>query len=573
MTDRPDLAALSDGALAARIRRGRHFDRSPEPHARDDEESVLAELHRRHQDAVLTYARRYAAGPDATRALAAEAFGDTVTAVRTGQGPTEWWRGRLAAAVEQAASRWSAGPRGAELQTDVRRRYGLLQQGAQPDPTESADHGLSAHCFMALPGEAQAVLWLRLVDQQSPREVAVVLGVAPEQVDPLTARALELLRAAWLGAYCARHRDDDCRHYGRLLVAAARSPDRPVHGLRQHVDACESCRSVLGDLRQIDSVPGELLRAAFMPGAAGDDEFDAAASSAPVVPQPGARRPPGAATVKSPPRWRSWPTIAGCCTAVAAIATLCGTVLVPAREAGGVAGVRTPSPSASSDAPTVRTPPPSASPDAPTVRTSATAATAAPTVPDATSPTSPSTGQDVGTASVPTGTGATTAPAQHSDQAATPASTPALPPTPTPAAASATPTDAGLVNGGAESGALAPWRAYNSARADTSTPRTGLFALRLGAHPSGAEQDLVVAPNTTYRLSGWTVVTTDGDLATLGVKNYGGPELRDPVGSTGYTYRAIEFTTGPTSSRATVYCFKVTGTAAAHCDDLTVVRL
>ncbi|MCX5214454.1 hypothetical protein OG689_35235 [Kitasatospora sp. NBC_00240] len=64
-----------------------------------------------------------------------------------------------------------------------------------------------------------------------------------------------------------------------------------------------------------------------------------------------------------------------------------------------------------------------------------------------------------------------------------------------------------------------------------------------------------------------------GDLATIGVKNYGGPELRDPAGATTYTYRAVEFTTGPAASRATVYCFKVSGTAPAYCDDLAVVRL
>ncbi len=42
-----------------------------------------------------------------------------------------------------------------------------------------------------------------------------------------------------------------------------------------------------------------------------------------------------------------------------------------------------------------------------------------------------------------------------------------------------------------------------------SSFRTGSFAPHLGAHLSGTEQDLVMAPNTTYRLSGWTIVTAD----------------------------------------------------------------
>lgn len=74
------------------------------------------------------------------------------------------------------------------------------------------------------------MLWLRLVDGQSPQEVAVILGARPEDIAALTARALRSLQAAYLRAHSARHHDDDCRFYGRLLVEAARNPDRPVRG-------------------------------------------------------------------------------------------------------------------------------------------------------------------------------------------------------------------------------------------------------------------------------------------------------------------------------------------------------
>ncbi|GGV44698.1 hypothetical protein GCM10010495_72660 [Kitasatospora herbaricolor] len=556
MTDQPGPAVPSDRALAARIRGGHLRDRSAFPAKQHDERSALAELHRRHHHAVLAYARGYAAGTDAVRDLAAEAFDDTVTAVRAGRGPTGWWRIPLAAAVERTAARWDGGPRRSSLHADVRSRNDLGRPAALPEPKPGTGHRPSAQGFLVLAEESQTVLWLRLVDELPPEEVALVLGVDPEQVAPLTARALELLQAACLRAYCARHSEDDCRHYGRLLVVAVRSPDRTAHGLGQHLDACPSCRSLLGDLRRIDSAPGEVIRAAVMPGAVTGDGPGAGAAAGPVLRDPGTPRVPGAAAVKHRPRWTSWPAAAGCSTAVAAVAAVCGIVLAPAHQAGGAAAEAPWKPAAAPGTTAGRTLVPGV------VTPTAPATTARPSAP----PGRPSV--------TPPAAAAPGDPAPPSPAAGRPAVTaPATASTPSPQESTAEPADAGLLNGDVETGVPAPWRAYNSVRADTSTPRTGTFALRLGAHPSGAEQDLPVAPNTTYRLSGWTVVTADGDLATIGVKNYGGPELRDPVGATTYTYRAIEFTTGPAASRATVYCFKVSGTAPAYCDDLAVVRL
>ncbi|WP_405851635.1 hypothetical protein OG361_02680 [Streptomyces sp. NBC_00090] len=401
------------------------------------------------------------------------------------------------------------------------------------------------------------MLWLRLVDEQSPQEVAVILGVSPDEVTPLTARALTLLQAAYLRAHSARHHDDDCRHYGRLLVEAARNPDRPIRGLWQHVDTCVSCGSFLCDLRRIESAPGELIRTSVMPSALAGGKLDSHGMSASFARKPDVGRVPGAAVVKSRGRWSSWRTIAGCSITAAAIATVCGMVLVPDQQVGNNIN-RKPSspPTALPESKVARTLHPTA--DASTV---AKGSASASPVPKATAPASP----------LPKAT-ALPSPKRIPTQGTVSPLTSAAASTPSPGK-SAAPTDAGLVNGGVETGAMDPWRSYNSAWPEASSPRTGSFALRLGAHPSGAEQDLAVAPNTTYRLSGWTVVTTEGDLATLGVKNYGGPELRDPVGATEYTYRTIEFTTGPDDYRATVYCFKAAGTEAAYCDDVTVMRL
>jgi DNA-directed RNA polymerase specialized sigma24 family protein len=556
MTRRPDPLLLSDGSLTARIRRGPGSGRRTESRPRDDDESALAELHRRHGAAVLGYARRYTDSEGAAQALAAEAFGRTVAGVRADRGPAGW-RSRLAAAVEHTASDWSGGSRHTELNAEVRQRYELLRQGSRLNPVSAVPRtpGTPPHGFLTLPEESQSVLWLRLVDGQSPQEVAVILGARPEDIAALTARALRSLQAAYLRAHSARHHDDDCRFYGRLLVEAARNPDRPVRGLWLHVDACVSCRSLLRDLRRIESAPGKLIRSSVMPGAPTGGAFDAPGMSASIARQTDVGRAPGAALAKSRGRWNSWRRVAGCSTTVAAITTMCGVLLVPDPQAGPSIDQKPNSSSTGRPAAEVER---TVSPRADASAVAAGMASASPV--------------STATASASPPPKATTPPSRHSGQRTAGPPTPVAMSTPS-RSRSTTPTDAGLVNGGVETGAMAPWRAYNSAWPEASSPRTGSFALRLGAHPSGAEQDLMVAPNTTYRLSGWTVVTTEGDLATLGVKNYGGPELRAPVGATEYTYRTIEFTTGPDDSRATVYCFKAAGTEAAYCDDVTVTRM
>ncbi|MEU1321191.1 carbohydrate binding domain-containing protein [Streptomyces tibetensis] len=134
-----------------------------------------------------------------------------------------------------------------------------------------------------------------------------------------------------------------------------------------------------------------------------------------------------------------------------------------------------------------------------------------------------------------------------------------------------------LTNAGFETGTLSPWtQASGTASSVAATgARTGGYALTTAASGSGANQALTgLTPSTTYLLTGWAKVATPGETLAIGVKGFGGTETFTNIATASYTQATVLFTTGSSSTTATVYCWKNTGgSGAGYCDDLAVEAL
>jgi hypothetical protein len=129
-------------------------------------------------------------------------------------------------------------------------------------------------------------------------------------------------------------------------------------------------------------------------------------------------------------------------------------------------------------------------------------------------------------------------------------------------------------NPGFESGALAPWVISGSgSTVSTGGANSGAYGVVTGASNSGVQQTITgLAPGTSYVLSAWLRSSAAEQIA-LGVKGFGGQETYQKVTSSTFAPATVTFTTGTTSTSATIYCYKNDGSAAGACDDFRVTAL
>ena len=130
-------------------------------------------------------------------------------------------------------------------------------------------------------------------------------------------------------------------------------------------------------------------------------------------------------------------------------------------------------------------------------------------------------------------------------------------------------------NGSFDSGALTPWTLSGAGSSVTTSTRfNGTSALQTGNANSGVQNVVSgLTPSTTYLLSAWTKVAVVGEQVAIGVKNHGAAETFTQSTDSTWALTTVPFTTGPSSTAATVYCYKNAGSGAGFCDDFSIVKL
>ncbi|WP_344383867.1 sigma-70 family RNA polymerase sigma factor [Streptomyces thermolineatus] len=280
---------------------------------RGGDDSAYEELYRRHADAVRRYAHTCCRDPHTAEDLTGEVFARTLQAVRAGSGPDSAVRAYLMTVVRRVAASWGRTARKEQLVEDfavfaatstgraltpgeASATDGVPSPGGGPWPPAGpgadvramleAERSMAVQAFRSLPERWQAVLWHTAVEQESPSEVAPLLGLTANATAVLAHRAREGLRQAYLQAHvnASLTAQESCGRHADRLGAYARGALglRAGRDLRRHLDGCGRCRAAYVELADVNACLRAVLPVAVIGWAAASYAVKAAGAAGAV---------------------------------------------------------------------------------------------------------------------------------------------------------------------------------------------------------------------------------------------------------------------------------------------------
>ncbi|MFI1970150.1 RNA polymerase subunit sigma-24 [Streptomyces cinnamoneus] len=237
------------------------------------DDDAYEELYRRHAGAVRRYARSCCRDDHTAEDLTNEVFAATLQAIRAGAGPDSAVRAYLLTTVRRVAAAWGRTAKREQLVDDfavfatsaasssATAEDDTLDPGADVRAMQEAEQSLAVQAFRSLPERWQTVLWHTTVEEESPSEVAPLLGLSPNATAVLAHRAREGLKQAYLQAHVSTSLTSggECAQYADRLGAYARGRlrTRAERGMRKHLEGCARCRGAALEVADVN----ERLRA------------------------------------------------------------------------------------------------------------------------------------------------------------------------------------------------------------------------------------------------------------------------------------------------------------------------
>lgn len=239
-----DLSDKSDAELIDSVRTGKI--------------AAYGTLYERHASAAYNLARQLTRSGAEADDLVSEAFAKVLDTLRAGKGPDTAFRAYLLTALRHTAYDKTRKDKRIDLTEDMTDAGGALGEALTVQFSDTAVAGLertlAAKAFAMLPERWQAVLWHTEIEQQSPADVAPLLGLTANGVSALAYRAREGLRQAYLQVHLAETSAERCRAAAERLGAWTRDglSKRERAQVETHLDDCDRCRALAAELADVN---------------------------------------------------------------------------------------------------------------------------------------------------------------------------------------------------------------------------------------------------------------------------------------------------------------------------------
>lgn len=211
-------------------------------------------LWQRHSAVALRTARRATNKVDPEE-LVSEAFMKVLKAIKNGSGPRENFRAYLLTAVKNVASTV-----GSSQDNQI---HDQLDDYSHADVFQADDHQdaiaekmVTVRAFRTLPTRWQEVLWFRDVEDLSVNQVAKIVGMSPNAVTQLIARAREGMKQAWIQAQLtASNSTSECAWLIVRMSKYSRGKLTASEKIRAdaHLVECNKCPIILEEADHINS--------------------------------------------------------------------------------------------------------------------------------------------------------------------------------------------------------------------------------------------------------------------------------------------------------------------------------
>jgi RNA polymerase sigma factor (sigma-70 family) len=263
----PAEAEASDAELIAAVRGG--------------DESAFATLWSRHEAAAHRLARQIS-NPSNADDLVSEAFMRVLRALQAGSGPDGAFRPYLFSTLRRINIDNGRSYYTRVALTDDERDLDFDHADSAADVlADNAEGSAAWRAWNSLPDATKTLLWHLIIEEETPAQIAPLIGTTPNGVSSRAVRAKERLRQAFLQQHLLDADTDGCRQARRRLGEYVRDAlsTRDRTEVQAHLDTCDGCQRALFEVTDINQTMKALIAPMVLGGIAIAGNYAAAGSA------------------------------------------------------------------------------------------------------------------------------------------------------------------------------------------------------------------------------------------------------------------------------------------------------